>query len=528
MNKVLLVDDEPLALKHIRYTYPWQDWGYEIVGEAGNGEEALRMVAELQPHIALVDITMPVMDGLRMLKEMRVHHPKVRCIMLTAHRDFDFAQQAIQSGAMGYILKSPIDMEAARSALDRASSELDKEQDLESNKRARRHFVHSYQYSLRKDYFDKILSGVLDERQEMVLIGAELDMDLDMSSYRLIVCRVDDLDAYASRYVEKDKTLLEFSMLEIVRETLAEKLPTGFELFPNRFGQFTLLIHAAEQSVNEELLRERLIQLEKPLQQYMSVRLCMSVSAPFEQLPQIRRLYSLVEKQLQYRYYQSSPYPIFAEREIPFQSVPQSYLEQLKESFPKEALSEGAEPQEFKAWLQQLEQVFGQYRPVPEQARSFLREVLGRLPDRMAQLYYGALSEPSLLLTVSSLSRLAEEQHHRHQQKRLRPDVALAKEYIDQHLGDDLSLEGIAREIQFSPSHLGHMFKKEVGMTVFDYILSRRIEMAKKYLLDGQYRNYELVDRIGFNSYSYFCTMFKKHTGMTPNEFKHSARGGGS
>lgn len=63
MKKILLVDDEPLALKHIRHTYPWKEWGYEIVGEAGNGEEALGMIAEPQPHIALVDITMPVMDG---------------------------------------------------------------------------------------------------------------------------------------------------------------------------------------------------------------------------------------------------------------------------------------------------------------------------------------------------------------------------------------------------------------------------------------------------------------------------------
>ncbi|MDQ1910515.1 response regulator [Paenibacillus sp. GD4] len=526
MKKILLVDDEPLALKHIRHTYPWKEWGYEIVGEAGNGEEALGMIAELQPHIALVDITMPVMDGLRMLKEMRVRYPAVRCIMLTAHRDFDFAQQAIQSGAMGYILKSPIDMEATRSALDRASADLDKELDLENNKRARRKIVQNYQYSLRKDYFDKIISGVLAERQEMIRIGAELDIDLEMPPYRLIVCRVDDLARYAARYSEKDKPLLEFSMLEIVRETLAEKLPAGFELFPNRFGQFTLLIHASEPALSEELLRERLIQLEKPLLQFMSVRLCMSVSPSFEYLHLLRRMYSRAEHHLLYRYYQGNPYPIFAEKEIPFQPVPPGYLEQLSAAFPKEALSEGDDPQAFKTWLQQLEQVFGEYRPEPAAAQSFLKEMLQQLPDRMAQPYEAALEEPSFPLTAASLSRICEEQHRKHQQKRLRPEVALAKQYIDQHLGDDLSLEDIAREIQFSPSHLGHMFKKEVGMTVFDYILSRRIEMAKKYLLDGQYRNYELVDRIGFNSYSYFCTMFKKHTGMTPNEFKNAARGG--
>lgn len=527
MKRILLVDDEPLALTHIRSTFPWKEWGCEIVGEAGNGEEALSLIPLLQPHIVLVDITMPVMDGLQLLKELRSRHPGIRSIMLTAHRDFDFAQQAIQNGAMGYILKSPIDMEATRAALDRASADLEKDDDLQRNKQARSQIVRNYQYSLRKEYFDKIISGVLSDRTEIVRIGAELHIYPDMPPYRLAVCRVDDLARYAGRYTEKDKPLIEFSMLEIVRETMEELAPGGFELFPNRFGQFSLLLHAPEQHVSVEQLRERLLQLEKPLQRFMSVRVITAVSPAFDQIAMIRRLFPRTEQNLVYRFYQTVPYPIFAEKEIPFQQVPPAQLDRLAGSFPLDHLEEAADPASFRQWLQQLDQTFHAYRPQPAEGLDFIRRQFLRLQDRQSRVYLDALAEPSFQQVLQSLEQAAADRHYRSQQGRMRPEVALAKQYIDRHLGEELTLEAIAAEIQFSPSHLGHMFKKELGVTVFDYILSRRIETAKRYLADGQYRNFELADKIGFNSYSYFCTMFKKHTGMTPNEYKHAARDSG-
>jgi two-component system response regulator YesN len=71
---------------------------------------------------------------------------------------------------------------------------------------------------------------------------------------------------------------------------------------------------------------------------------------------------------------------------------------------------------------------------------------------------------------------------------------------------------------------LGQLFKKEVGSSIVDYIQEQRMEQAKRYLASGEFRNYELAEKVGFSNYPYFCTMFKKHTGMTPNQYRSSVK----
>jgi two-component system response regulator YesN len=103
-----------------------------------------------------------------------------------------------------------------------------------------------------------------------------------------------------------------------------------------------------------------------------------------------------------------------------------------------------------------------------------------------------------------------------------RPEIALAIQYIKKHLDTDLSQETVATMVELSPAYLGRIFKRDMGISMTDYITEQRIQLAKKHLVDGTYRNYELAEKIGFTSYSYFCTIFKKVTGQTPNEYKNS------
>jgi YesN/AraC family two-component response regulator len=106
----------------------------------------------------------------------------------------------------------------------------------------------------------------------------------------------------------------------------------------------------------------------------------------------------------------------------------------------------------------------------------------------------------------------------------MRPEVAKAIHYIKQHLQDELSLHTLSQVTQISPTYLSRLFKKDIGLSIIDYISEQRINQAKQYFMEGSYRNHELAEMVGFHNYSYFCTMFKKMTGMTPNEYKNSVR----
>jgi len=104
-TRVLLVDDHALVRAGIRALIGMLE-GIEVVGEAGDGPEALSMVEELQPDVVLLDITMPGMNGLQALEEIVNRFPKVRVIILTMHEAREYAIQALRAGAAGFIPKS--------------------------------------------------------------------------------------------------------------------------------------------------------------------------------------------------------------------------------------------------------------------------------------------------------------------------------------------------------------------------------------------------------------------------------------
>lgn len=118
MYRVLLVEDEEIIRKGIRYSVPWEECGCSVVGEAENGAAGEEKIAELQPDIVITDITMPVKNGLEMIADTREKFNYI-AIILTGYSEFEYAQQAIRNGVSDYVLK-PLDMDEMRTALEKA------------------------------------------------------------------------------------------------------------------------------------------------------------------------------------------------------------------------------------------------------------------------------------------------------------------------------------------------------------------------------------------------------------------------
>ena len=89
MISVLIVDDEYLIRSLIRNSVRWEAYGMEVVGEAGDGESALSFIRTFQPQIALVDINMPILNGLELAQKVREGNYKTHIIFLTGYRDFE-------------------------------------------------------------------------------------------------------------------------------------------------------------------------------------------------------------------------------------------------------------------------------------------------------------------------------------------------------------------------------------------------------------------------------------------------------
>ena len=98
--------------------------------------------------------------------------------------------------------------------------------------------------------------------------------------------------------------------------------------------------------------------------------------------------------------------------------------------------------------------------------------------------------------------------------------IQKAVEYINQHITENISMDDICREIHISKYHFSRQFKKVTGFTVMDYVLKTRIVAAKNMLTDTAFPISEISSRCGFSSTSYFCRVFKEHTGLSPLQYR--------
>ncbi|MBO7743104.1 response regulator [Paenibacillus sp. MWE-103] len=124
MIKTLFVEDEYFVRQGFVHSLPWESYGIQIIGEADNGEAALRFLQEHEVDLLITDLTMPVKSGLELLHEAKELYPGLPAVVLTCHRDFDYLQEALRLGALDYIVKTRLDTKEIERSLSRIKGRL--------------------------------------------------------------------------------------------------------------------------------------------------------------------------------------------------------------------------------------------------------------------------------------------------------------------------------------------------------------------------------------------------------------------
>lgn len=161
MYKMIVIDDEYLVRLGIRETIDWKVHQIEIVGEADNGLEGLRLIETLKPDIVLTDIKMPVMDGIELIKRIKDYD----CIpvILSGYKDFDYAKETLENGAYSYLLK-PIDNDELVAVVTQALRKL-----LDQRKKNR--YLQHLDYQLPhlgKRLLKQLVEGAFNELEEVL------------------------------------------------------------------------------------------------------------------------------------------------------------------------------------------------------------------------------------------------------------------------------------------------------------------------------------------------------------------------
>lgn len=122
--RILIVEDEYLTRQGIKGMIHWEQEGFQIVGEASNGEEALARIEELKPQIVLTDVVMPVMDGIALTQAIQERYPEIRVIVLSGYSDFEYVKSIFQHGAVDYILKPTLNQQELLATLCKAAGQI--------------------------------------------------------------------------------------------------------------------------------------------------------------------------------------------------------------------------------------------------------------------------------------------------------------------------------------------------------------------------------------------------------------------
>ena len=115
--RVLLVDDEIMIREGFKRLFDWESHDCQVVGEAADGMEALTKIDSLQPDIAIMDINIPIMNGLKVIQLARIKHPDMAFVIVSGYDDFAYCREALRLQITDYILK-PVNYEEFGTCID--------------------------------------------------------------------------------------------------------------------------------------------------------------------------------------------------------------------------------------------------------------------------------------------------------------------------------------------------------------------------------------------------------------------------
>ena len=162
--RILLVDDEEEVRKGILRKMDWEKLGFQVAGDAENGEEALEKIEQLKPDVVMTDIRMPYMDGLTLTARIRQKYPSMKVLIFSGYDDFEYAQQAIKLNVAEYILK-PVNVEELTEILNRVRENLDEEIEQRRDINLLRERYRSSLPIIREIFLNDLVRGNVDKEE---------------------------------------------------------------------------------------------------------------------------------------------------------------------------------------------------------------------------------------------------------------------------------------------------------------------------------------------------------------------------
>ena len=245
MLKIFLAEDEVIVRETIKRMIPWEDLGFELVGEAADGEMALPLLLRQKPDLLITDIKMPFMDGLTLAKVAKKEIPGLKVVILSGYDDFNYAKQAINIGVEDYLLK-PITKNALIERLTEIRSRYEHEKTQKEYYEKFHREMQAYEKNSSRDFFEALVSGSMD-MMEIYRRSEKLGLDIVAEAYNVLIFTMnceEDFSGQREGYSE-----WEAESLELLEEFFSEN--TSAMLFRCNIFSCGVLIKGQKETIEE-------------------------------------------------------------------------------------------------------------------------------------------------------------------------------------------------------------------------------------------------------------------------------------
>jgi two-component system response regulator YesN len=512
MCKILIVDDEKLLRQGLIQMTDWNNHGFQIAGEAADGQEALQRIEETLPDVVITDIRMPVLGGVELTKIIKQRYPWIQVIILSSFNDFEYVRETLKLGALDYILKPKLEVNEILQLLKKAQAELDSRsitkqtEDLQTTQmNLIRNIFTNPHFDLKESrrIFDTHQIAFSDENLGIMLFYFEQELPFVTQDTVTSFINVElaPFHSYSS-FLDQTSCLTVFNCPP---ETLPQFKTQGEQLL-NR-------IHANNECNLWGILKVSLPGIRQAVQAYQ----VMQSAKAFCFYQNKNTIVELV-----------IPQWIPLEMNSPEELEPlldQHDLEGIYQKISDSILIHIAQKKFFEPyWLKKNLVEVCYYLLHRLTARSVAAAELSQLKFEFLKAIENSSTLEELLHHFKLVLREIKRINDTTKKSRYSPIINQVLSYIGNQYHQEITLSSVATHVHLNKSYLCQLFKEETGQNFNDYLTGIRINKAKELLQSPDYNVYTVCDLVGFSNPSYFGQVFKNLVGMTPSEYGRKFR----
>lgn len=530
MYKLLIVDDNYYERKGLSELRKWQEMNFDEVQTAQNGEEGIAKALALKPLLVLTDISMPIMDGLTMAKQILEELPETKFIFMSCFDNSEYIRTAIDLDAFGYILK-PINLNKLMATVEKVLQISESEQfRLNTIKDLKKQLQENLPL-LREQLTRDLLYGEIGDFEEKRFV--QFNMQL-IRFYAVAELRIDHFEENCAG-LGNDEIYLAINQIKRYFDGEAGEAGRVYSFVQNQkcVAVLIYLDHAADENDAASDCLNYLNRVKNRVNLELGITASICIGGISDSFTDIHKLFTKAEYTMSTSICTRDNTVIFldnAERVNNMLNCDFSVLKSELSALLESGNTDGCR-----------ELVNKYYDDVAIVEESIIKEftlsfistlqlLLFEMSESLSNIFgseaiiWEKLSRYNTILDIKQwifniLKSIVEYQGEKNSSRYAKMANDIKKIIDEQYMNLD-NVNQIAEQLYISTVHANFVFKGCFGCTMFDYLTRVRIDKAKEMLSSKKYKVYEVADLLGYKSKTYFASLFKEYTGLTPKEFR--------